>query len=79
VVVSGSLFSRLPRRVCSNRIDAGRGVASTLLAIKPINSMKCVTLTPPFTKERYGMLAFKSLMRLLPIDTHDELKQLHRK
>jgi putative transposase len=30
-------------------------------------------------KERYGMLAFKSLVRLLPIDTHDELKQLHRK
>jgi len=30
-------------------------------------------------KQRYGMLAFKSLMRLLQIETYDELRQSHRK
>jgi putative transposase len=30
-------------------------------------------------KERYGLIAFKSLMELLPFETRDELKQAHRK
>jgi REP element-mobilizing transposase RayT len=30
-------------------------------------------------KERYGLIAFKSLMRLLPLESIDELKEVHRK
>ena len=30
-------------------------------------------------KERYGLIAIKRLMRLLPIESQDELKESHRK
>jgi len=30
-------------------------------------------------KERYGLIAFKSLMRLIQIESHDELKKSHQK